>query len=192
MAGSRICSVLLLARLAQTASGDSTAKIVRVALTNWGTLSLSPFQRVPGLHSARFHVLDQVAFQGYPAREDTLAQPYLLFFAVGDGRVRELLHQLSEHIGATHLDEVWRNCEGYPEPPVGSAARVAYWERCIVPPGYPFHQYQATVEDVRSVTGLREAMFAFIAEHPDPEAAGFESAFRSFLDRHRPQLADPG
>jgi hypothetical protein len=133
----------------------------------------SPLSSVPMIHMARFAILDDLAFQGLPAKRDTLASRYMLFMCDFDGStVEHLVRAMLENIPSV-LDDVWTHCRAYPGR--GSHdALIAFFEQCQLE------------------TNL------FVADRPDDEVATILRAlmckreFVGFVEAYqRGQFADP-
>jgi hypothetical protein len=89
----------------------------------------SPLSEVSIIHMARFVIIDQLAYQGVPAKRDTLKSAYLLFMCEFDGDSPDVLaRQLIKNIAAD-VREIWVHCLAFPgtESPDHLAA---YFERC--------------------------------------------------------------
>ncbi len=88
----------------------------------------SPLSQIPFLHMARFAIIDNLIYQGMPARRDRLKSRYLLFMCDFDGESVDPLVGAMIHLGGI-VDEIWRHCVAYPG--TGSRDRlIAYFERC--------------------------------------------------------------
>jgi len=92
-------------------------------------LNGSPLSRVPVVHMARFAIINQMPYQGLPAKSDTLNSAYLLFLCEFDGSGSDVL---AEHLIEEIPDEVtaiWDHCRAFPG--TQSVDRLAvYFSRC--------------------------------------------------------------
>lgn len=74
--------------------------------------SSSPFATVPGMHLARWVVIDDSRYQGDGQRRDSWRHPYLLTTTTTDG-AEDPVDRLFDAAGVA-LDEVFQHCVGYP------------------------------------------------------------------------------
>ena len=89
----------------------------------------SPLSNVSSVHMARFAIIDNLIYQGLPAKRDRLKSRYLLFMCDFDGEsVDKLLNAMISQIDQT-VESIWQHCVAYP----GTARRdllIAYFEQC--------------------------------------------------------------
>jgi hypothetical protein len=89
----------------------------------------SPLSKVGIIHMARFVIIEDLAYQGLPAKRDTLMSRYLLFLCDFDGTSADaVVAGMTAQIGDV-VDEIWSHCVAYP----GRASRdrlTAYFEQC--------------------------------------------------------------
>jgi hypothetical protein len=89
----------------------------------------SPLSSVPIVHMARLAIVDQMPYQGVPAKSDILNSAYLLFLCEFDGTssdslVQQLLQKIPEEVTA-----IWQHCRAFPG--TQSVDRLAdYFHRC--------------------------------------------------------------
>jgi hypothetical protein len=89
----------------------------------------SPLSNVHIIHMARFAIIDQMPYQGLPAKNDVLNSAYLLFLCEFDGSSSDSLAAELVRAIPEEVDEIWRHCRGFPDP--ASADRLAdYFTRC--------------------------------------------------------------
>jgi hypothetical protein len=123
----------------------------------------SPFASVPGLHFARWVVVDDVVYQGPPQRRDSWRNAYLLTTTTTDG-VRHPLEEIRNHI-ADEADEIWGFCIGYPGRD-DRAAFVRYFQRNQIRTNRFFCGYpDATLEDVKAALDLQTRFVDFAYGH---------------------------
>ncbi|SRR6266536_3110028 len=89
----------------------------------------SPLSETRVIHMARFAIIDQLAYQGLPAKRESLVSSYLLFLCEFDGESPDVLvRELIDKIPA-ETTEVWQHCVAFPG--IESSDRVAaYFEQC--------------------------------------------------------------
>jgi hypothetical protein len=112
------------------AGGEYTAELRRVLRAmDRNEVYGSPLSKVNKVHMARFAIIDALAYQGLPAKHDSLISDYLLFMCDFDGsRVDTLVAAMVDEIGEK-MDEIWTCCVAYP----GRASKdrlTAYFEQC--------------------------------------------------------------
>jgi hypothetical protein len=74
----------------------------------------SPLSGVPIIHMARFVIIDQMPYQGIPAKKDMLSSAYLLFLCEFDGSSSDLLvQQLVQEI-PNEVTMIWQHCRAFP------------------------------------------------------------------------------
>jgi hypothetical protein len=91
----------------------------------------SPLSKVPVIHMARLVIVDQMPYQGLPAKNDALNSAYLLFLCEFDGTSSDTLAQeLLQNIPA-EVDTIWQHCRAFPG--TQSVDQLAdYFQRCSV------------------------------------------------------------
>ena len=89
----------------------------------------SPLSGVPIVHMARFAIINQMPYQGLPAKNDSLNSAYLLFLCEFDGSSSDVLVQhLVEEI-PDEVTAIWRHCRAFPG--TQSVDHLAdYFSRC--------------------------------------------------------------
>jgi hypothetical protein len=91
----------------------------------------SPLSSVPIVHMARLAIIDQMPYQGLPAKSDILNSAYLLFLCEFDGTssdslVQQLVQNIPEEVAA-----IWQHCRAFPG--TQSVDRLAdYFQRCSI------------------------------------------------------------
>jgi hypothetical protein len=115
------------------AQGQTAAlrKFLR-SLDDIGTYSRgSPFCNVPIIHMARLFIIDRLAYQGTPAKADTLKSDFLVFLCDFDGDSVDVLVEALVSNMRTEMTEIWNHCVRFPgvdrRDPLGD-----YFERCQV------------------------------------------------------------
>jgi hypothetical protein len=89
----------------------------------------SPLSGVPIIHMARLAIINQMPYQGLPAKSDTLNSAYLLFLCEFDGTSCDVLaQQLLQQI-PDQVTMIWQHCRAFPGTP--SVDKLAdYFSRC--------------------------------------------------------------
>lgn len=108
----------------------------------------SPFSAVRIIHMARLFIIDRLAYQGTPAKADTLNSDYLVFLCDFDGtNVDALLRTLAGDM-SKEVERIWTCCAGFPG--IELHDRLGeYFERCQITTTLFFaDQPQATVGEI--------------------------------------------
>jgi hypothetical protein len=136
----------------------------------------SPFAGVPGLHFARWVLVDDVVYQGPAQRRDSWRNAYLLTSTTTDGTTAPL-KDLYAGLGPA-ADDVMRHCIGYPGRD-DEDAFVRYFRHNQVRTNRFFSGYpHATVADVRTALDTHERILEFAQRQQRiQDARTFEAAF---------------
>lgn len=155
----------------------------------------SPLSEVSMMHMARFVVIDRLAYQGTPAKVDTLKSNYLLFACDFDGfSIDVLIREMVERI-PRQLKAIWQHCLGFPD--IESCDQLAaYFEQCQVTTNFFLaDQPEASVNDILIGLMYRRRLGEFIrhvqVKRPSPAALknDFELMWRS-LQEDRPRAGE--
>jgi hypothetical protein len=109
-------------------AGEHASRLRKHLRTLDSNLYGSPLSEASIIHMARFAIIDRLAYQGVPAKADTLSSAYLLFLCEFDGDnpealVRQLIDRLPGEVTA-----IWEHCRSFPG--TESADRLsAYFEQ---------------------------------------------------------------
>ena len=110
--------------------GVSFDKQVRDLLQQWPKHSESPMAKVPNTYLCRFYLLNDVFFQGYPAKEEHLKSKYLVYETNFHGDLETYLRAAWE-CAEQDWQSLLRHCVAFTK--VGSAADfVDYIKRCQI------------------------------------------------------------
>lgn len=141
----------------------------------------SPFADVPGVHMARFEVLDSIPVGGIRPVTQQRDPATLLFGVSHDGTLPDLITRICQTMAAT-CDAVWGCCADYP----GSdrAERLTRWfQNHAVEAQLAFRTHDASREQIVSALDRRERLRAFAArpkgEDPSELLAAFRAEFAS-------------
>jgi hypothetical protein len=151
----------------------------------------SPLSKVGIVHMARFAIIDNLIYQGLPAKRDRLKSRYLLFMCDFDGTgLDPLIGAMASQMGDV-MDEVWEHCLAYP----GRAKRdllIAYFERCQLTTTL-FFADQPTTEVSKILRGLmaKREFAKFVEDNQRQPRAGlkqrFETMWQQLCDRPTPK-----
>ncbi len=152
---------------------------LRRLLAGMGDSSTSPFSAAPGVHFARWLVIDSPTHQPGQAR-DSWPGPYLLTSTTSDG-ISDPLEVLYRHLGREVVDAVWGRCAGHPARQ-GSAAFVDYQRRHRLRTnrlfsGYPHASVEEVLSGLRTCRGLRSLATEYAGEDVEETRRAFRGRF---------------
>jgi hypothetical protein len=143
----------------------------------------SPLSKVPLVHMARFAIVDDLAYQGFPAKRDYLMSNYMLFMCDFDGsNVDALVMAMMTEIGKT-LDDIWHHCVAYP----GRASRdslTAYFEHCQLETNLFLADCpDDEVGDILRALICKREFTKFVKESQSYSVGDLKSAFQAMWER---------
>ncbi|WOH49236.1 hypothetical protein [Bradyrhizobium sp. sBnM-33] len=155
----------------------------------------SPLSEVPIVHMARFVVIDRLAYQGTPAKVDTLKSAYLLFACDFDGFSIDVLIRAMVKYIPCELEAIWQHCRGFPG--IESCDDLAaYFEQCQITTNLLLaDQPNASVNDILKGLMYRRRLAEFIRHVQDAQPnpadlkADFERMWQS-LQEVRPSAGE--
>ena len=179
------------------ANAEARGAALRRELRALHALAESPFAEVHTTHLARWVLIDDVPFEGTPAKLDRLASKYLIFTSNFDAGASDdetglddYLELLRTRIPAT-LERLYQHCVGYPG--TGDAADFrSYMRRCQIRTSFLFGAYaESSVAQVLRALHAQRRMSEFVAvqqaKRTPPEQ--LQQAFNAFLAELK--AADP-
>ena len=126
----------------------------------------SPLAAVPNTYMARFLILDEALFQGYPYHEDQLQSSYLVFTAnfhgALDSYLQGMYHSMKEQIFA-----IWKYCYGFENVQqseasgAGEAAFVRFIKKCQVKTTFFFNG--STDDSLEDRTGYGRSSYPVVS-----------------------------
>jgi hypothetical protein len=154
----------------------------------------SPFSHVPIIHMARLFIIDRLAYQGTPAKADTLESAYLVFMCDFDGdSVDGLVRGLIRGI-PSEMTDIWKHCVSFPG--LHQCDLLAeYFERCQITTTLFFaDQPVATVGEILKGLMCRRELgsFAKQAQHKPRNPAVLQRGFLRMWRRLQRQMPAPG
>ncbi|MDD9946919.1 MAG: hypothetical protein OXU20_38090 [Myxococcales bacterium] len=169
----------------------SFAARTRDLLQDLNEAAESPMACVPNTYLCRFLVLDNVAYQGDPAKLDRLRSSYLVFVAdlhagkKSEEGLRRYLEGMWEHAEPT-VRSLWEHCVGF-DTVSSSDAFVRYVKRCQVENTLYFNGStdEPLAEQLKNLY-LKQEFSRFAFEHQGKKGAELQAAFGQFLTRTRP------
>ena len=162
----------------------STTAQLRAFLGTLGRGVDSPFARMLEHHFIRFVVIDDVFFEGYPAKVDHLRSPYLLFTSDFNGDLHAYLRKLVA-TAPREIEGIWGHCHGFPGTSDPSRF-IDYIERCQITTNLYFADNpDTTVEQVLRALQVQRRMIGFIERTQGSSAEPLQEAFRRFITEIR-------
>ncbi|MCU1617632.1 MAG: dyp-type peroxidase [Frankiales bacterium] len=135
--------------------------------------------RLPGVHFARWVLLDELAGRSSAAGQQ-LRMHYLLFTVTVDGTSDRFIEVLRTRLGPV-TDEIWGHCINYP----GHWRTLEfhrYMQHNSIPVSQRFTAYHATVEQVRAALCLRDQHITFALEAQQMDDKELLDSFRDTFD----------
>ncbi len=151
----------------------------------------SPLSKVSIVHMARFAIIDNLIYQGLPAKRDRLKSRYLLFMCDFDGTgLDPLVGAMGSQMGEV-VDNIWQHCVAYP----GRSKRdilTAYFERCQLTTTLFFcDQPKVEVSKILRALMAKRAFAQFVEDNQRQPRAGlkqrFEAMWQDLCDRPTPK-----
>jgi hypothetical protein len=140
----------------------------------------SPFAAVPTIHLARFVVIDDLPYEGFPQHVDRLGVPYLLCSIDLSGSPRESILSLIAQ-APEFVKNAWGRCIGFP----GVNDREAFWkflERCQIKTSFFFGGYpQATLDQVLKALDIQRRFAKLAVNTQQSSSAVLKAEFQRFL-----------
>lgn len=179
-----------------TVNGQSRSSKVRELLQEWSLHpnDESPMAKVPNTYLCRFYVLNDVYYQGSPAKEDHLKSKYLIFSSNFYGKLKPYLKGMWDN-AQEQLKEVLQHCVAFEE--VNSSDDfVKYIKRCQVKTTFLFNgSTDDPLDEQLKALYLKQAFTHFVFDHHNlinkGKAAELQQAFKAFVDKAQPDQPIP-
>ena len=169
----------------------STVGLTQARLDATKTDEDSPMAGVPNTYLCRFFVLEDVVYEGKPAREEHLKSQYLVFSSNFHGDLDTYLQGMWQHAEA-FVRNIWAYCRTFES--VSSAQDfVAYIKRCQVKTTFLFNGStdEPLAEQLKGLY-LKQEFSKFACDHQGLEASELQVAFNKFVQRVKPfELSGP-
>jgi len=146
----------------------------------------SPFARLSGVHYARWVLIPELPYDGYPQKPDVLTSHYLLFTSCADETALDTyLEQLRDGLGAAG-DAVWGHCTGYG----GLHDLPRYLLHNQLHPNAVFVQpVGGTVKRVKEALVLHDRLLRFVIDHQ--RGGDVETLRRDWVEEFGPPAQVP-
>jgi hypothetical protein len=173
----------------RSAEDQSAAALVRARLRDKPLDEDSPMAQVPNTYLCRIFVLDDVIYEGHPARLDHLRSKYLVFVAEIHGDLEPYLRGMWKN-AAPFIRDIWAYCIGF-EQVRDEDSFVRYIKRCQVNTTFYFNGStdEPLAEQLKSLYLKQEfSKFAFANQGKAP--ADLQRVFKDFVRRVAPSDVD--
>lgn len=172
---------------------QSYAAIIKGRLRSLPADADSPWAKVPNLYMCRMFVLDDVFFQGKPAREDHLKSKYLVFVAELHGELEPFLEAMWR-VAEGSIRELWEFCVAF-KSVCSMGDFVRYIKQCQVETTFYFNgsNDDSLAEQLKALY-LKQELAKFVRDQQGStkDAAKLQRAFADFVARVEPfNLAGP-
>lgn len=166
-------------------NNQSYAEIIRDHLEKLPLDMQSPMAKVPNTYLCRFYVLNDVFYEGYPAKEEHLQSRYLVFSSNFYGDLEDYLRGMWSH-AHKEVKEIWQYCVGFN--PDGSAEDfVNYIKKCQVDNALFFNgSTDDPLDEQLKSLYLKQEFSRFIYDNQGTSDADLQVAFEEFVKRTDP------
>ena len=166
--------------------GQTCANLIRYELQQLKLSEDSPMARVPNTFLSRLWVLDDVPFQGLPARLEHLKSNYLVFSANFHGGLDDYLTGMWNNV-EQEIRAILGCCVGFPKQPTVKTF-IEYIKKCQVETTFFFNGSSDEPLDVQLKSlYLKQELSKFAFENQGRSAADLQIAFRAFVARTQPR-----
>lgn len=167
-------------------NNDSYAAHVRERLQKLELNENSPMSAVPNTYLCRFYVLNDVFYQGSPAREEHLKSKYLVFSTNFYGDLDTYLEGMWKH-ATEFVNETWGHCVAFDK--VNNAnAFVSYIKDCQINNSLFFNgSNDEPLEEQLKGLYLKQEFSNFVFQHQGQSAEELQQAFNDFITRTQPK-----
>jgi len=170
-----------------SADGQSAAMVVRARLRDLPLDEASPMAKVPNTYLCRLFVLDDVIYQGHPARLEHLKSKYLVFVAEIHGELEPYLRSMWAN-AREFIDRIWEHCIGFKPHVTDADGFVRYIKKCQVETTFYFNGStdEPLAGQLKSLY-LKQELSKFAFANQGLGAAELQRAFNAFISRVAPQ-----
>ena len=166
-------------------SGQSYSALTRQLLQQLEQHAESPLAKVPNTFFARFYILNDVFYEGSPAKEDHLKSQYLIFAADFHGDLNDYLQGFWLN-ASVEAKLIWQHCVVFDE--VGdSASFITYIKKCQVKTTFYFNGStdESLAEQLKALY-LKQKFSEFAIENQGAEPQKLQQAFLEFVEKTQP------
>lgn len=166
-------------------NNQSFASLTREYLQSLDELKVSPLSKVPETFLCRFYILNDVFFEGLPAKEDHLKSKYLVFCCNYRGTLNSYISGFWQNAQET-AKNIWKHCVAF-ESVKDSASFVDYIKRCEVNTTFFFNGSSGRpLQEQLKALYLKQEFTQFAVTNQNLPPVQLRQAFRQFLERSKP------
>ena len=168
---------------------QSYAEILRDYLDNLDVDGESPMAKVPNTYLARFYILNDVFYQGSPAKEEHLKSKYLVFSSNFHGDRDTYVRRMWDADEAA-VKAIWQDCVAFDE--VHTAEDfIDYVRKCQVDNNLFFNGStdDSLAEQLKALY-LKQEFTHFAYENQGLSAEELQKNFKEFVQRTQPSNLD--
>jgi hypothetical protein len=167
----------------------SYTSLTREYLQNLDIHERSPVAKVPNTFFARFFILDDVPFQGAPAKEEHLKSRYLVIAIDFHGKANDYLRGFWLHANEMIM-ALFQHCVGF-ESVNNEKYFLSYIEKCTVSTCFNFVGSPGNpLSEQLKALYLKQEFSQFAVETQGLSASQLRQAFCDFITRTQPDNLD--
>jgi hypothetical protein len=141
--------------------------------------------KVPNTYLARYFIIDDLIFQSFPNKLDSLKSKYLAFTANIYGDLNNYLTGMYEH-AKNEIHEVWQYCYGF-EKVLDAQSFVTYIKKCQVQTTFYFNgSTDDSLDEQLKALYLKQEFSRFVFAHQGASADSVLQDFKEFCKRTMP------
>ena len=145
----------------------------------------SPFAKVHATHLARFAIINDTFFEGFPSAKDHLKSRYLMFSSNFDGDLDPYLDQMFDAVPDV-IDGIWGHCVGFPGTDAGKDAWRRYLKACQIETTFFFAAVNdMSVEEMLQALMLQQGFARFVIANQGNGPDVVQQNFAAFMDAYR-------
>lgn len=148
-------------------------------------LDQSPMAKVPNTYLARFFILDDAIFEGYPYHVDRLRSKYLVFACEFHGGLDPYIKGMYKAISGD-IKKIWKYGVGF-EQVSDENSFLSYIKKCQVETTFFFNGSNdcSLAEQLKSLY-LKQEFSRFVFENQGKDPATLLNSFKQFIEMARP------
>lgn len=170
-------------------NNKSFSATIRDRLQKEGLNESSRMAKVPNTYLARFYVLNDVPYQGSPAKEEHLKSKYLVFSSNFYGDFDEYLEAMW-HSSEQFIREIWGLCVGFNKVS-DEKTFCQYIKKCQVKNSLFFNgsNDESLAEQLKGLY-LKQEFSKFVFDNQGKDAASLQLEFNEFINQTQPANLD--
>ncbi|MDX2303025.1 MAG: hypothetical protein NW226_09500 [Microscillaceae bacterium] len=163
-----------------------TRKVLQ-ELPNCTDLQDSPMSKVPNTYLARFFILDDTVFRGYPFHLDHLQSKYLVFSVEFHGDLETYLKEMYRAV-SKEIHTIWKYGFGFEEVK-HEHSFVSYIKKCQVETTFFFNgSTDESLEEQLKSLYVKQEFSKFVFEHQGASPEDLLAAYKEFDQRVQPHI----